>query len=617
MQKNIILIIFLTINLSGLSNSIDSSKVVIESLLKQKPSIKRDSIITGNYRIILSLVAVSEQEERKKWCDIFTNFSKKSTFDDSKNQALLSISLYHLRNGLDKLAFTELETVVENFKKTGNNKDQLVALNNITLLILHDLSIDAEIDTLTKNKLFKYLNYNLELTKKSKLKRLISNSEAALGLYYLNLKNYEKARIHYRNGAEAVKDSSEKYFYSYYNGVWAEGLSLLFLDRTKEGFEKVNFVRKICEIERKDGNEKMLKVVIGCFLGKYYNSLKEYKKALIELEQGQIFLNTIKLSLFEILYSQAYYEAYKNSGNNKLALFHLEKLQTINKQREKTNFNQLYSEWQTKYETEKQSAAIKTLEIKQLKSESEKNNLIRNVLLMSLLAGICLVFYVYKNNLNLQTKNTELEAKNKEIKGALLKGQTIERKRVAEELHDNLSAKIAAVRWRMESLDPTFDNERDTDFYHKTSLALGEIYTDVRLIAHNLLPAVLEQKGLIVAIKNLVSEINGLNKTQFTANVPDQEPRFANKIEYELYSILLELSNNILKHSKAEHANVTLKSSHNLLQLIVADDGIGINNAGQTSGMGFGNLKSRVESINGILKISSENGLEIMINVPV
>ena len=260
------------------------------------------------------------------------------------------------------------------------------------------------------------------------------------------------------------------------------------------------------------------------------------------------------------------------------------------------------------YDFLKKETQIKTLENEKLQTEANRQKMIRNLLIVSLLAGIGFVFYVGRNN-------QKLKAKNREIEEAMLKGQTTERKRVAAELHDNLSAKISGIRWRLESIQPIFEVEKHQKIYDSSVNALSEIYTDVRLIAHNLLPEELETKGLKAAIEKLISELNSLGKTQFLLDNINNLGRFSNKIEYEIYSIILELSNNILKHSKAKSANIFLEKIGNKMILKVSDNGIGIEHLIDLKGMGIDNLKSRVETLRGKVQFFNKNGLTVKIEI--
>lgn len=251
---------------------------------------------------------------------------------------------------------------------------------------------------------------------------------------------------------------------------------------------------------------------------------------------------------------------------------------------------------------------IKKLENEKLQDEANRQKMIRNLLFVSLLLGTGLAFYFFKNN-------QKLKAKNREIEEALLKGQTIERKRVAQELHDNLSAKISGIRWRLEAIQPNFSVEKHKQIYESSVNALSEVYTDVRLISHNLLPAELETKGLATATKNLVQELNSLEKTKFTFDSNLNTERLPNKIEYELFSIILELSNNILKHSEASNALISLQNTDNQLLLKVEDNGKGFTENENPKSMGLDNLKSRVVSLNGNLEIINQDGIKIKITI--
>ena len=271
----------------------------------------------------------------------------------------------------------------------------------------------------------------------------------------------------------------------------------------------------------------------------------------------------------------------------------------------------------TKVQLASKENTIKSLENTQLKTENEKKTNERNLLIASILAGIGLVSYVLYTNRNLKNKNQELVNKNREIEEALLKGTLQERKRVASELHDNLSAKISGIRMRMEAIKPVFKTEKEEKIYQSSVNAMAEVYTDVRLISHNLLPADLETKGLAIATQHIVNELNTADKTQFIFENNIGNKRFSNKIEYELFSIILELSNNIMKHSKATTATVSISENNSNLKLSVADNGIGISEEMTKKGMGFANLHSRVEALNGKISYENNGGLIVVVVVAI
>jgi NarL family two-component system sensor histidine kinase LiaS len=84
-----------------------------------------------------------------------------------------------------------------------------------------------------------------------------------------------------------------------------------------------------------------------------------------------------------------------------------------------------------------------------------------------------------------------------------------------------------------------------------------------------------------------------------------------------LYSIVLELTNNILKHSKADKAEISLFESAKAISLSITDNGNGIKNK-SSHGVGLGNVSNRVESLKGKIQIAAEDnsGARIAIEIP-
>jgi signal transduction histidine kinase len=131
-----------------------------------------------------------------------------------------------------------------------------------------------------------------------------------------------------------------------------------------------------------------------------------------------------------------------------------------------------------------------------------------------------------------------------------------------------------------------------------------------------LLPEELETKGLKVAIQKLLEELNSLGKTHFKNETAENIGRFDGKIEYEVFSILLEVSNNILKHSQATEAIVILEKSRNNLIMKISDNGIGLSEKSEKNGMGMPNLRSRAASLKGKIDFVNKAGLTVEIEIP-
>lgn len=146
-------------------------------------------------------------------------------------------------------------------------------------------------------------------------------------------------------------------------------------------------------------------------------------------------------------------------------------------------------------------------------------------------------------------------------------------------------------------------NEEEKEIHQNLRENLEKAYNDVRLLSHNLLPEEFEKQGLVPTLQGFVRKISKNSKINFDLQIAEDFGRVDNKIEFELYSICLELVNNIIKHSKATEANISLSRTEKQIEMIVSDNGIGTFK-NDSDGKGMKNVKARVESLNGDLEFT-------------
>ena len=270
----------------------------------------------------------------------------------------------------------------------------------------------------------------------------------------------------------------------------------------------------------------------------------------------------------------------------------------------------------------------KNQEIKQLKiNQLAKNLLLENekqktllliVLLVSALSSLAVGYSVFLRN-----KNKELINKNNEIQEALLKGQTIERKRVASELHDNVGSLLSAVRVSLLTLNRQKLPTHDQKVFSQIQTMVEGACKEVRLISHNLLPEELEKYGLQTALEKMFERLNFSTRIDFTLNtkglkeMEDSKMIINKKASFHIYSICLELINNILKHSQASDAALTFRKNGEMIELFMRDNGVGLSEEQQENG--FKNIRERVEALKGKLGILSEKegGIRVQITIPI
>jgi signal transduction histidine kinase len=266
--------------------------------------------------------------------------------------------------------------------------------------------------------------------------------------------------------------------------------------------------------------------------------------------------------------------------------------------------NAKVTELQLKYDTETKQEQINQLTINQ-QAQTQKYLLAGLIILIGLVGY---VFWIYR----------KLLQKNKEISTAVLQGQTTERKRIAADLHDNLGSTMSALRWTLEAINPKQLGEKEQEVYQQLQSSIAQAYDQVRLLSHNFLPEELEKQGLWVALGQLIRKLNRNTPVKFSLQLPENQVRLDEKTEFELYSICLELINNILKHAKATEASIECRIQSGECRMVISDNGKGISE-NNSSGKGLRNIAERVKSLGGTWKVKSDEGNgvvnEIVVNV--
>jgi len=213
---------------------------------------------------------------------------------------------------------------------------------------------------------------------------------------------------------------------------------------------------------------------------------------------------------------------------------------------------------------------------------------------------------VFARTVELKLANDQLRAKNREIEEALLRGQTLERKRMAADLHDSLGGLLAAIKTSMSALNPAHMAEGEQKIYHNLLNMAKEAFAEIRYLSHNLQPDELEKQGLSEALTRLVTKLNLTQKITFRLNNKEL-PRLGKTAEFNLYSICIELCSNILRHSEATEADILFRRFNNELNMIVKDNGCGMDPTDAT-GMGLHNIQARMDLIQGRYEIHSSKG---------
>ena len=246
-----------------------------------------------------------------------------------------------------------------------------------------------------------------------------------------------------------------------------------------------------------------------------------------------------------------------------------------------------------------QQATIKQLHIDQLRLGLSAQERIRNLLYIGIAIISSLGFLLLYYSLRLRRTNLALRTKNREIEMALIKGQTLERKRVATELHDRVSSLLGATKMTFQTMDADILSPRNKTLYENSLNLLNDAVTQVHQLSRNILPEQLLQQDLLVSLKSLVKKLNLVEKTTFSLNYdPSGKLPLSPEVKFNLYVICLELCTNILRHAQARQAHIKLIWYDKWLAVQVLDDGIGLNPSVE-GGTGLHNIRERAETIGG------------------
>lgn len=248
----------------------------------------------------------------------------------------------------------------------------------------------------------------------------------------------------------------------------------------------------------------------------------------------------------------------------------------------------------------------------------------RNIIIGVALMALLLLAFFY-NRYRLRQKNIfqrEMMRQQNELFNAVSVAQEQERKRIAQDLHDSLGSVLSAARLKMGALKEDYPGIAARDHFISSMQLIDEASSELRSISYNIMPATLSKLGLVPALKNLTEKISSAGDLQVTFITHDLTERLSEQAELSIYRIILELINNVVKHSGAAKATVQLIRYPGYINITVEDNGNGFDVAKTTegrAGIGLGSVFARVDYLKGRMDIDSAigKGTTIFIEIPV
>ncbi|HMJ47530.1 MAG TPA: PAS domain S-box protein, partial [Ferruginibacter sp.] len=195
----------------------------------------------------------------------------------------------------------------------------------------------------------------------------------------------------------------------------------------------------------------------------------------------------------------------------------------------------------------------------------------------------------------------------KKMIDAIIAAQEKERTEIGRELHDNVNQMLGAIHLYIDMAKKN-DTGRDSLLTDASRFTL-EAIQEIRKLTKTLITPMMQEIGLQDIIQDLIKQIMTVHPIQiiFTTN-NFIEDSATDKFKLNIFRIIQEQLNNILKHAKAKKVEVNITEDETRLLLTVGDDGIGFDTAKRNAGVGITNIKSRCELYRGNMKLDSAPG---------
>lgn len=369
------------------------------------------------------------------------------------------------------------------------------------------------------------------------------------------------------------------------------------------------------------------------FFGKFYLDNQKYQKAEYLLETALEKAKELDAKDLHMNILTELLATYKHLGKYRSAYFAMEEFQTLSNEIQTLEMQKEVEELTLKFETEKKEKEIITLQAEnaeqQLSLIKESNKAKTRywwgitATLFLLVLGI--VFWLFIKNSTHRQKLAERETALKEEKlrqmeqeqknlalHAMLKGEEIERTRLAKELHDGVGILLSSLKLGLDRLTkPKTESSNLNKLVDKAS-------SELRRIAHNMMPETLMKFGLVAAIEDLCDEINYGKELHVDLQHFGMDSEIFENTAIQIYRILQELLNNVIRHANAKEVLVQLLQRNDYLFITVEDDGKGIDPiAFDNPGHGLRNIESRVNYLNGKLTWDSNEGKGTTVSIEI
>ncbi|MBX7053051.1 MAG: tetratricopeptide repeat protein [Flavobacteriales bacterium] len=392
--------------------------------------------------------------------------------------------------------------------------------------------------------------------------------------------------------------------------------------KSGKAMEALPLAQRTLEVAKSSADDYLISG--ACLLqGRILTALNNrYHEALDILETGLQLATKIEAADQRLLLIAAIADVYESSGDTPQALAFQKKWIALNDSIFNAEKARQINEMHTLYELEEKEQQIeneKLLVAEKDKKISQRNLQIWIVFFLALIVGLIALF-ISKSQRNrrilAEQKATVLEKEKAAVQlKSLIDGQEEERKRIARELHDGLGGYLTSVHLKTQQLQKNPNDER---LMYEVSEMVTTAGKEMRKISHAMAPEGLMKLGLVPTLQQFVEKVS-TPQCQISFEYFGEPWSSDDYSEITVYRVVQELINNILKHSLADEAFVSISFLPEEIKIVVEDDGIGFENEDLVhAGNGLQNVKARVTYLNASLHLFTREsiGTSYTIHIP-
>jgi signal transduction histidine kinase len=396
-----------------------------------------------------------------------------------------------------------------------------------------------------------------------------------------------------------------------------DGISAVY-NRMNKPEIAIDYIGKALTFYQKNRNTEKISNALYS-MGLIYNRLQKYDQALRcfnesnEIALQEKYTDGIQFLYGQIAQTHVNLKDYKNAYNYYLK-YMIIRDSVYNKEKSQQIF-----ELETKYQTEKKQDEIKNLTL-----VKRQRTLVIYILIASLLLGFLVSWMYFRNIRNKKIiADQKLEIKEKQLlelekerqlvaAKSVLQGEEAERARLAGDLHDGLGGLLSGVKLKLSFMkeNAIITSENLVHFNHALDL-LDDSITEMRRVAHNLMPETLMHYGLRTALNDFINQVAPGGSPLIRFNTFGEDLRFDKELEITVYRVTQELATNSIKHAHAKQIDIQLFTEKDRVCIQVIDNGIGFEPEKPDTtkkGHGLKNINDRVTAFNGRCEILSQPG---------